>query len=617
MSALHPRTPKLLAPLDRRPVPPLLKQTVPLKPISQSPLSSMMRRRRERLSWGSPSTKGGSEESGSNSSSQSSMDLEDKDAEDKRVMPETRSEIGDGGELLRRSKDRSNTETGLVEATKLHFSVQSKMGRIPPLLRSTSDLLCAEKVLDCGHDKDTNINDAEKPFIIKSDYAKQDHIEHTMKINIQITLEAKEENRNVASTLKPEREIISENTCNIIEADEDMKVNEQAHDNAKDARVKTRTALGKPHQLISAAHVLKTGEKMGKSLKSKNNRTFSAQVKDKVKVKGAHCSAVTPGKKVIYHPQKTRSNPEKRRAQQHGAKNLAAALTPRSTSAVDFTYKDMFKQIQSGDEGPAIYEMFAGPVYDNLRVSSTCEKPYRAVQPSLSRKTQQSHKVKHRPLKQPQGRLRRVPRETTAVSPKSQAKYTSSMAAPHVTPLQRHGSNKTNKMDSSPKLEPDSVPSKHSELCYANSQEQPEDHMLSTIEEALSKDGSETLKSDEKSPTRPRTHSHIHTEMQRTSVNSSTNLNRAVPEPLLHPNQLMINTWTSSSSDSSNVTSPVYQRFLDEAGDGPLTDDLLQCLAEELISLDEREMSVTPFSDTLKSSKENSNGEGSGWHEVN
>uniref|UniRef100_A0A3B4Z6K4 Mitogen-activated protein kinase kinase kinase 19 n=1 Tax=Stegastes partitus TaxID=144197 RepID=A0A3B4Z6K4_9TELE len=82
--------------------------------------------------------------------------------------------------------------------------------------------------------------------------------------------------------------------------------------------------------------------------------------------------------------------------------------------------------------------------------------------------------------------------------------------------------------------------------------------------------------------------------MQETNANSSTvNAHRPIPESILSqsPQQPKINTWTSSSSGSQTIMSPVYQKFLDEAGDGPLTDDLLQCLAEELISLDERDVS--------------------------
>ncbi|XP_028991706.1 uncharacterized protein map3k19 isoform X2 [Betta splendens] len=633
LSALHPRTPKLLAPLDRRPVLPGLKQKVPLKPIS--PLSSMTRLRRERLSWG---IKGGSEESGSSSSStQSSMDMEDEDEEDDgHIQGSSEIDVGNLSKdrLLRRLKDRSFTETDLVGDTKLHFMVQSETEHIPPLLRSASELLCIEKLSDCEHDESAIINDAKQDGTM-------DDIKHSMKINIEVTLGAKEENHNVASASEPDAEITPENRSKIInEEAEDMRVHKRVLEKAKDAVMKPSTAVAKTHQLISAAHVdLKRGERMGKGLKpgqskerrnsencelraknpnnqdrslvgqnkSKRNRTFSAEVKDKVKAK----AAPSPGKKAIYHPQKTR-------AQQHIAhsachsKSLSAAATARSKSAADFiTYTDMFQQIQSGDEGPAIYEMFAGPLYDNLRVSSSCERTRgpASCEP-LSRRTQRTHKLKHRPLKQPASK-RRSPKETTVVPPKHKAKRASSTATPRVTSLLRTGSSNENHL---PKLDTELVPSKHIQLCSDNSRENPEDHTLSTIEEALSKYGFDTLKSDEKPLTRPKTDSHTHTKIQETPRNLSTNLNRTVPESVLHQSQLMINTWTSSSCNT--IMSPVYQRFLDEAGDGPLTDDLLQCLAEELISLDERDVSITPHSDALKSSKQNSNREGSGWDEV-
>ncbi|XP_068592745.1 mitogen-activated protein kinase kinase kinase 19 [Cebidichthys violaceus] len=79
--------------------------------------------------------------------------------------------------------------------------------------------------------------------------------------------------------------------------------------------------------------------------------------------------------------------------------------------------------------------------------------------------------------------------------------------------------------------------------------------------------------------------------------------NRSLPELVSSQStqQPKINTWASSSA-SLNIMSPVYQKFLDEAGDGPLTDDLLQCLAEELISLDERDVSISP--ENLESNRE-------------
>uniref|UniRef100_A0A671PNP7 Mitogen-activated protein kinase kinase kinase 19 n=1 Tax=Sinocyclocheilus anshuiensis TaxID=1608454 RepID=A0A671PNP7_9TELE len=61
------------------------------------------------------------------------------------------------------------------------------------------------------------------------------------------------------------------------------------------------------------------------------------------------------------------------------------------------------------------------------------------------------------------------------------------------------------------------------------------------------------------------------------------------------PSQPLINTWTSDGT-----ASPLYHRFLEEVGDGPLTDDLLRSLAEELISLERRDV------ETLKTEKEDS-----------
>lgn len=357
------------------------------------------------------------------------------------------------------------------------------------------------------------------------------------------------------------------------------------------------------------------------------------KVKSKLKsVKGAHCNTGTPSprKKVTDHTQSKRANPDKlnsNRAQQHPPvrelkstrqlKRPGLAGTHRSKSAVDFiTYKDMFHQIHSGDEGPAIYEMFAGPIYDNLRVSSSCEKAKdRQVQSAPSRKMQQCHKVKHRPVKQAQSKLRKSAGESMVVSAKSKPKLASSRVKPHLTPVSRKGTHKMKDiMDGH--TEADLVLSKDVDICHNSAQEKAEDHLLSIIEEALS--GSETLKSDDKTLTTQATssntedYSHIHMNMQEINGNSSIgNPKRPIPEPVLSqsPQHPKINTWTSSSSSSHTIMSPVYQKFLDEVGDGPLTDDLLQCLAEELISLDERDVSIGPCPENLEPGKEESNRE--------
>ncbi|XP_061698338.1 uncharacterized protein map3k19 isoform X2 [Syngnathoides biaculeatus] len=80
-------------------------------------------------------------------------------------------------------------------------------------------------------------------------------------------------------------------------------------------------------------------------------------------------------------------------------KSPEAAGLQRSKSAVDFiTYKDMFTTIQSEGKGPAIYEMFAGPIYDHLRNPIKCED--KKMQSPLCRKSRENSKVKHRSLKQ-------------------------------------------------------------------------------------------------------------------------------------------------------------------------------------------------------------------------
>ncbi|KAM7407747.1 hypothetical protein PAMA_003479 [Pampus argenteus] len=340
-----------------------------------------------------------------------------------------------------------------------------------------------------------------------------------------------------------------------------------------------------------------------------SGETTVSSVKSKLKsVKAAHRNSETqsPRKKVIDHPQTKRANPDKmnnNRAQQHPAvkelkghrqlKRSGVTVTPRSKSAVDFiTYKDMFQQMQSRDEGPVIYEMFAGPIYENLRVSSSCEKTKdRQVQSAPSRKTQQ--KVKHRPLKQAQSKLRRSPGDSTVVSAKSKAKPGSSRMKPHLTPVSTH----LYKRENVSKLEVELVLIEDGEICHKSDQENADGHMLSTIEEASSTYGSKTLKSDDKTLTTPTTsyHADNYSHMHETTVHSADvkpqtgNSNPPVPESVFRQIPQQTNTWTSSGSSVHTIMSPVYQKFLDEVGDGPLTDDLLQCLAEELISLDERD----------------------------
>lgn len=344
------------------------------------------------------------------------------------------------------------------------------------------------------------------------------------------------------------------------------------------------------------------------------------KVKSKIKaVKGTHCSTGTPSprKTVADHAQSKRSSSDKlssSKAQKHSAaKELKGtqqlkrpslqSATPRSKSAADFiTYKDMFQQIQSGADGPAIYEMFAGPIYDNLRVSSSGDK--------VMDRQVQSAKVAHKPLKQALSKLRRSPAERMVVFAKCKPKHASSRVKPHLKSVSRndpHKKKSVTKLDRH--TEAELAPSKDVDTSYNITKEKVGDHRLSTIEESLCGYGSDTLQSDDKTLTRaeasahPEDYPHFNINLEEKNSPCQLAPNLAFSQS---PHQPKINTWTSSSSIAMP---PVYQKFLDEVGDGPLTDDLLQCLAEELISLDERDLSVSPCPDVLEHSREKSNGE--------
>lgn len=339
-------------------------------------------------------------------------------------------------------------------------------------------------------------------------------------------------------------------------------------------------------------------------------------------VKASQCgnNSQTPERSVTDHAQSKRSNPGTlgiTRTQKHqevkeqkGTQHLKRpGLTrmPRPQSAVDFvTYNDMFQQIQSGDKGPAIYEMFAGPVYDNLRGSSSCDKV----------KVRQVQSAKVTPMKKAQSRVRRSPEERTAASAKSKPKPASSRLSPHLrTVLKSDTHTKRSGIKRNAPTEVELTRSENVDSGHKIPEDAAEDRMLSTIEESLSGYRSETLKSEDKTPigaaapSNPEGSGHMH--MQEINGSSSV-LKQNQPAPLMFAQtsqQPKINTWTSSSSDSLSLVSPVYKKFLDEVGDGPFTDDLLQCLAEELISLDERDASLGPCPDMVEPSRDESDRE--------
>ncbi|XP_029135891.2 mitogen-activated protein kinase kinase kinase 19 isoform X2 [Labrus bergylta] len=684
LPTLHPRTPKLLAPLGSRcrDVTTLsgLKSHVPLKPISQSPLCSRTHLRRERLGF----TKGGSEESGSSSSisSQSSIDLEDYEVEDKNDLTERASVESHleflGGRLLQHSNNVSSCEADLVGKTRQRFKVQQRSSDIPPIHKSapdldgeainqTSYLIGARKDVNCYCGDDANhVNCAtesiEGQTFKKCNYAQQGGIMNATKDSVIIhgttyknesmmVSDSQVNNKNDLHIKRTERtlqDLHYKETLvdNLIPCREDVKLDlKTAEDETqhckpaghvdaqrkdwmfkvlKHVQNKERTVVNceveanvqinpksfkmllqenriNPNQIktkgklknssLSTHAIAKTGQIHEPII----SRERVAKVKSKLNcMKSPHCKTVIPAQrnKVTYHSHSKRGTLDKKGSS-------------RSKSAVDFlTYKDMFQQIQSGDKGPAIYEMFASPVYENLRVSSSCEKV--KDRPVQSAPTRKKNKVKQRPFKQAQTKLRRSPAESTMVSAKSKTKVATPRVKPHPTPVSRKGANKMDVLNGY--SEAGLLPHKEDDSCHDTSQEKVK---LSTIEEDLSRYGSDTLKFIEKKTPASSSHAREQRFMQeKNGMSSKGNSNQSVSESSLSLQQPKINTWTSSSSDSKTIMSPVYQKFLDEVGDGPLTDDLLQCLAEELISLDERDVSIDSCPESLEPRKEESNKDG-------
>ncbi|KAI2660608.1 Mitogen-activated protein kinase kinase kinase 19 [Labeo rohita] len=264
------------------------------------------------------------------------------------------------------------------------------------------------------------------------------------------------------------------------------------------------------------------------------------------------------------------------------SKKPATGAVQRARSAVDYvTYNDMFLKISQGDEGPAIYEMFATPVYENLRVDNSTERT-RQVHTALQVKRQINGKVRGQ-KKEEVNRKKQAQSERSSRAKCRQLKRrdnvnkgmrkcpSSSENQCHVIVASACGNVQQKKSEMQTEGDGREI-SNAGRQCSS---------ILSVIEEVLSNTLSKTsiikkIIHQEQTPIDPKTEPEISHE---------TKL----------PSQPLINTWTSDGTGS-----PVYQRFLDEIGDGPLTDDLLRSLAEELISIERRD------EETLKTEKEDS-----------
>ncbi|KAM9487033.1 uncharacterized protein map3k19 [Clarias gariepinus] len=259
----------------------------------------------------------------------------------------------------------------------------------------------------------------------------------------------------------------------------------------------------------------------------------------------------------------------------------------RTKSSLDHvSYRDMFVEIHQADEGPAIFEMFATPIYENLRASSSVGRP-KQVQcaPQFKRQLSGQH-IARKPIEGNRKKQRKTSkgkeRKKKQIQPAELEDHGQDIDLKHDVGVipgtggnqnrkhqiliseadKRHGSDVALQPECSPVLSIIKEIPSDTELRIAFNNQQ---------------DSSSSIRSNR-----------IRYLSKQFLQDRNNNKEDIFGDQL--PSQPLINTWTTDRTKS-----PVYQRFLDEVGEGPITDDLLKRLAEELISLEEKEV------ETLKS----------------
>ncbi|KAL4635569.1 hypothetical protein GN956_G12925 [Arapaima gigas] len=315
-------------------------------------------------------------------------------------------------------------------------------------------------------------------------------------------------------------------------------------------------------------------------------------------------------------------------------KRSVMAENLRAKSAAEYiTYTDMFQEINSRNEGPAIYEMFATPIYENLRLSNVYEKfPNREVKSAPPRKSQGCRSNKcPKPLetkKQSKTQGGRVKNRAGVVAKgKSRRPLVSDAEQENMTVVNQHIQITEGEMVVGENYRMNEVQLTTSQHVGVS--------ILSVIEENLSNPPSETLvihKTTENTApssrevlnkpqlelllssrqcveenavataevqngaqqlpgeTKPSGTKHNSSKEEVTNVDPELKPRSFPAEPKLH-------SWTSEGC--GKTMSPVFQNFLDGAGEGAVTDDLLQCLARELVSLEDGDVTLEPDSGRL------------------
>lgn len=311
---------------------------------------------------------------------------------------------------------------------------------------------------------------------------------------------------------------------------------------------------------------------------------------------------------------------------------------PRAKSAMEcVTYNDMFLEINSQAEGPAIYEMFATPVYEKLRASTYQRVAYREmkcaptrrnlrpknntclnppeIKPHKSRREKSistNAKQKEREDKVPRGKSHQVLISDTEL----ESTISVSVLDCHIQTTEAGMIFCEEDKKSNPRVTPEEHERKRAlsiiEEVLTNSLEEASSFHCTSKDKSIPK-SAEVLIRPLKESFIPqitsycslRTH-HIVQEAdenglvveiseEKLAVTARSDELRSVSFTA----QPKIDYWTSG--DSSRTVTPVFEKLLDAADEGTMTDDLLRCLAEELISLEEGEEIGTPeTSDSCK-----------------
>ena len=272
----------------------------------------------------------------------------------------------------------------------------------------------------------------------------------------------------------------------------------------------------------------------------------------------------------------------------------------KAKSAVDYiTYNDMFHEIMKGDDGLAIFEMFATPLYDNLRVTRSSERQ-RQVQSAPPIKTHIQNFKNRCP--------KIVERKKKKQADKSKQKRNRDIVVSGMpcNALILKEDNTESFPNSSPmKPEAISCVEANEEIDAPQGDEQTlKGHVLSIIEEALSQTSSKAhmlgnqlqgkylgMSAEKRKASLQLTASHQDVpEESEVKVDPDTECSQSskFTSSQVCPAQPKVNTWTSSSKDRTCLT--LFQTYGAEGEEEPLTDELMQCLVDELISLEEREI---------------------------